>query len=108
LLLFFVSAALLVDRSAGAQTAEKPLNSPPGLFRIGEKLTYNVSFERFNNAGYAEIAVVSRGKLGDREAVELQSKFRTNELVSAAFYLFDESRTTFAAAESGFPLYIRK
>jgi hypothetical protein len=84
------------------------LNSPPGLFRIGEKLTYNVSFERFNNAGYAEIAVVSRGKLGDREAVELQSKFRTNELVSAAFYLFDESRTTFAAAESGFPLYIRK
>jgi hypothetical protein len=29
-------------------------------------------------------------------------------LVSAAFYLLDESRTTFASAETGLPLYIRK
>ena len=76
-------------------------------FRVGERLTYNVSFEKFNNAAYAEIYAVSRGKLGERDAVELRSKIKTNELVSA-FYLIDESRTTFAASDSGLPLYVRK
>lgn len=76
-------------------------------YRIGERLTYNVTFENINNAAYAEIYTVSRGKLGDRDAVELRSKIKTNELVSA-FYLLDELRTTYAASESGLPLYIRK
>lgn len=89
-----------------------PINAAPPLstpaFRIGERLTYNISFEKFNNAGYAEIYVVSRGKLADRDAVELRSKLKTNDFVSAAFYLLDESRTTFASAEKGLPLYVRK
>ena len=80
--------------------------APPTPFPVGEKLTYNISFEKFDNAAYAEIAVVSRGKLGSRDAVELQTKFKTTELVSA-FYLVDETRTTFAAGDSGLPLYTR-
>ena len=91
--------------SAQAQTRIVPL--PPTPFRIGEKLTYNISFERFDNAAYAEIYAVSRGKLGDKDAVELRSKIKTNELVSA-FYLIDETRTTYAASDSGLPLYVRK
>lgn len=86
--------------------AKTPPLPPPTAFRSGERLTYNVSFENFNNAAYAEIYVVSRGKLGDRDAVELRSKIKTNELVSA-FYPIDDSRTTYAAADSGLPLYIR-
>ncbi len=77
-------------------------------FRIGERLTYNMSFGQFANAGYAEIYVVSRGRLADQDAVELRSKFKTNDFVSAAFYAFDESRTTFASSENGFPLYVKK
>jgi hypothetical protein len=46
--------------------------------------------------------------LNDRDAVEIQAKLKTNEIVSAAFYFFDEARTTFAAADSGLPVYIRK
>ncbi|MBS1796529.1 MAG: DUF3108 domain-containing protein, partial [Acidobacteria bacterium] len=91
-----------------AQTDGKPENLPPTPFRIGEKLTYTVSFARFTNVGFAELSVVSRGKLSGRDAVELHSKFKTSELVAAAFYLLDESRTTYAAADSGLPLYIRK
>ena len=108
LVLFFASTIFLVLKGVSAQNGEKSSNLSPTPFRIGEKLTYNVSFERFKNAGYAEIYVVSRGKLNDKDAVELRSKFKTNDLVSAAFYLFDESRTTFASAETGLPLYIRK
>lgn len=108
LVVFFGAIAFFVLKSVSAQTAGKIETLPPTPFRVGEKLTYNVSFGRFKNVGFAEIAVVSRGKLSDKDAVELHSKFKTNELVAAAFYLLDESRTTFAAAESGLPLYISK
>jgi hypothetical protein len=91
--------------SAQNQTIAQTLAPTP--FRIGERLTYSVSFEKFNNAAYAEIYAVSRGKLGERDAVELRSKIKTNELV-AAFYLVDESRTTYASSESGLPLYVRR
>ncbi|MEJ7625111.1 MAG: DUF3108 domain-containing protein [Pyrinomonadaceae bacterium] len=78
----------------------------PSRFRIGEKLAYNISFGKFNNAGYAETNVVSRGKLGGRDAVEIRSKIKTFEMVSAAFFLLDESRIVFAAPDSGLPIYI--
>lgn len=80
----------------------------PTLFRIGERLTYNLSFGNFTDAGVAEISVVSRGKLSGKDAVEVQSRFKTTNFVSAIFYLIDEQRTTYAAVESGLPLYIRK
>ena len=101
-------SALTVLQIASAQVATQNENLPPTPFRIGEKLTYNVTFGKFKNAAYAEIYAVSRGKLGERDAVELRSKIKTSDFVSAAFYMIDESRTTYASAETGFPLYIRK
>ncbi len=77
-------------------------------FRVGEKLTYTVSFDRLSDAGFAEIGVVSRGTLGNKDAVELHSKFKTLDFVSAVYYLLDESRTTFASYETGLPLYTSK
>jgi len=101
-------AAFFVFRNVSAQNVPVSPPLPSTNFRIGERLTYNISFERYNNAGYAEIYVVSRGRIADRDAVELRSKIKTNDIVSAAFYLLDESRTTFASAEKGLPLYVRK
>ncbi|HEX2639237.1 MAG TPA: hypothetical protein VHL50_01640, partial [Pyrinomonadaceae bacterium] len=95
---------------AGSVTAaqQPAANLPPTPFRIGERLSYNFSFERYRDIAFGEIYVVSRGKLGDADAVELRSRFKTMELVSAAFFTIDESRTTFAAAETGAPLYVRR
>ena len=95
-------------KKVSAQTETEKTVTQISNFRLGERLTYNMSFGQFANAGYAEIYVVSRGKLGDKDAIELRSKLKTNDFVSAAFYLFDESRTTFASTETGLPLYIRK
>jgi len=94
-------------QNAAAQNQVKVQTLPPAPFRIGERLTYNISFENIDNAAYAEIYAVSRGKLGEKDAVELRSKIKTNEIVSA-FYPMDETRTTYAASDSGLPLYIRK
>jgi len=89
-----------------AQEQSIPLGTPSSLFRVGEKLSYSISFEKFNNAGYAELSAVSRGRIGGRDVVELRSKVKTQELVSAAFYLFDESRKVYAAPDTGLPLYV--
>ncbi|MEP7149752.1 MAG: DUF3108 domain-containing protein [Acidobacteriota bacterium] len=74
-------------------------------FRIGERLNYNVSIGRFANAAYGELYCVSRGRLGDKDAIEVRAKFKTLDLASAAFYLIDESRTTFISPSTGLPLY---
>ena len=108
LLFAFSVAALSALQIVSAQNAVKIQTLPPTLFRVGERLTYNISFEKFATAGYAEIYSVSRGKLGEKDAVELRSKIKTADLVSAAFFLLDEQRTTYASAETNLPLYTRK
>ena len=80
----------------------------PTFFRVGERLSYNVSFEKFNNVAFFETFVVSRGKFGGREAVELQSRIKTFDFVSAAFSLIDETRSVFAAPETGLPIFITR
>ncbi len=107
-LLFLLLPVFVALQKTSAQNSIPVQNPPPSSFRIGERLTYNISFEKYNNAAYAEIYVVSRGKLGEKDAVELQSKIKTTDFVSAAFYLFDEMRTTYAAAGTGLPLYAKK
>lgn len=88
-------------------SAQTTVSSPQStIFRVGEKLTYTLSLGKLLNAGYAETYVASRGKLGGRDSVEIRSKMKTLDLVSAAFFVFDESRTVFAAPDTGLPLYI--
>lgn len=102
-LLLGTGAMSLVSQRGHAQNAL----APSSAIRIGEKLSYTVSFGRFPNAGYVETNVVSRGKLSGKEAIEIRSKMKTVDLVSAAFFLLDESRVIYIAPDSGLPLYIR-
>src|SRR5947209_1718419 len=74
----------------------------------GEKLTYHISFDNIENAGFAELQVASAGKLDGRDVVEIRSKMKTLDLVSAAFFLIDQSRTTFVAPDTGLPVYMTK
>lgn len=76
--------------------------------KVGEKLTYSISFNNFDAAGYAEIHVVSRGKLEGRDAVELSAKLKSVDLLSAAFYTWDDARTTFISPDSGYPLLVKE
>ncbi|HUF04434.1 MAG TPA: DUF3108 domain-containing protein [Aridibacter sp.] len=76
--------------------------------RVGEKLTYSISFNNFDSAAYAEIHVVSRGKLEGRDAVELSAELRSVDVLSAAFYAWDEARTTFVSPDSGYPLLVKE
>lgn len=77
-------------------------------FRIGEKITYSVSFGKFSDAAYAETAVVSTGSLNGQQVVELRSTMKTLGVVSAAFFQFDETRAVFASPDTGLPIYVSK
>src|SRR5215471_10111319 len=83
--LAFVAAIGFSQESAGQQT------TPSGI-RIGERLGYNIAFQRYENVGYFETYAVSRGKLGDVDAVELRMKIKTTGILNAAFYPIDETR----------------
>jgi Protein of unknown function (DUF3108). len=97
--LLFAALCLVVSAAVGQDSARSS-------FKIGERLTYNVSFERYNNVAYAETYVASRGKIDGKDAVELHSRIKTLGFVSAAFYLLDESRTVFASPVTGMPMYV--
>jgi hypothetical protein len=77
-------------------------------FRVGERITYTVSLDKFKEAAYAEIYCVSSGALSGKAAIELRSKVKTLNLVSAAVAQIDETRTTFVDPESGSPLYVSR
>lgn len=102
-ILAFIGLGSMVGSTAWAD-APAQMSS----FRMGEKLTYQVSLGRFSDAGFLELQVASRGKMGGKDVVELRSRTKTLEIVSATFLYLDENRTVYAAPDTGLPLYIVK
>jgi len=103
----FILGVLFLAASYSSPCQDKGTLTPAGI-RIGERLTYNISFESYDNVGYAEIYAVSKGKIGDADAVELKLKIKTTGVLSAVFYHLDESRTVFANPETGVPLLVKR
>lgn len=100
---FWIALAMMIAVLPAVGTAQ----SVPG-FRVGEKLSYTLSFGNFADGGYAETFVASRGKLAGRDAVELRTRFKTIGIVSASFMLIDENRTVFVDPATGSPLFIKR
>jgi hypothetical protein len=75
--------------------------------RVGERLTYNISFDKFPNVAYAETYVASRGKIGGKEAIEIQSKLKTLNFLTKNYFASDTARTTYVSPADGTPLYVK-
>ncbi|HEV7701034.1 MAG TPA: DUF3108 domain-containing protein [Pyrinomonadaceae bacterium] len=97
----------LLALSAGVNQAQPAMTSA-NRRGIGERLTYTISVDKLQNAGYLELQTVSTGQLSGRDVIELSLKVKTFDLLSAAFFLLDERRTTFISPETGLPVYIDK
>ncbi|MBK8466959.1 MAG: DUF3108 domain-containing protein [Chloracidobacterium sp.] len=107
-ILVAVCSCSYFSNSAAAQGTADSVVSSRSRFRVGERLTYNVSVGKFTSGAYVEMAVVSHGNLSGTQVVELRSTLKTLGVVSAAFYQFDEKRTVYAAVDTGLPVYISK
>lgn len=106
-------AALFLCASAAAQQGRAvndvsagPFNPAP--YRVGEHLTYTVSFSNFAVAAHVELSVASRGQLYGREGVELQAHVETVGVISAALYALNNNYTSFVDPATGLPYRARQ
>lgn len=80
-----------------------PLGFSQSPYRVGEKLTYNVSFSNFPSAAHVEVEVVSRGVHFGREAVQLRAHVETNGVVNVALFAINNDYTTYVDPATGLP-----
>ena len=104
-----VAACLLLLMAAWtnqvyAQTiSEQPFSAGP--YRIGERLTYNVSFSSFNTAAHVELLVAGRGAFFGRDGVQLKGHIETLGTVHAAVLALNNDYITYVDPSNGLPFH---
>jgi Protein of unknown function (DUF3108) len=96
-LLLALAAAFPLQQPARAQS------SGPSAPRVGEKLTYTVSFSNFPIAAHVQLYVAGRGAYFNRDGYELRAHVETVEQVRAALLSLDNFYFTYVDPQSGLP-----
>lgn len=99
ILLLALISPLFAQENGGANPF--PFSQTP--YRVGERLTYNVSFSNFPSAAHVELEVVARGVFFEREAVQLRAHVETTGVVNVALYALNNDYTTYINPETGLP-----
>ncbi len=91
-------------------TAQQPNQSDyhpfsPAPYRVGERLTYNVSFSNFISAAHVELLVSGRGSFFGREGIQLKGHVETNGIVNAALYAINNDYITYVDPATGLPFH---
>lgn len=97
--------ALLMFAPLAAQNKRDvaDISFSPGIYRVGERLTYNVSFSSFINAAHIELFIANGGMLFDRPGLEIRAHIETTEVVNVALYSINNDYTTFIDPATGIP-----
>ena len=78
-----------------------PLAQSP--YRVGERLTYNVSYSSFPDAAHVELEVVSRGVHFGREAIQLRGHLETTGVINVALLAINNDYVTYIDPGTGLP-----
>jgi hypothetical protein len=76
--------ALIFPLIAQEKEEPAPLTLSQTPYRVGERLTYNVSWANFPDAAHVEVEVLSRGIHHGREAIQLRAHVETTGVVNVA------------------------
>src|SRR5712691_9770405 len=100
----FVLLAVLAV-SSGSRVARGQGSQPfsPAPYRVGERLTYNVSFSNFISAAHIELLVAARGNFFGRDALQLKGHIETTGMVNAALFAVNNDYITYIDPGSGTP-----
>lgn len=85
----------------GQNGAAAPFSQAP--YRVGERLTYNVSYSNFPDAAHLELEVVSRGVHFGREAIQLRAHLETTGVVNVALLAINNDYVTYIDPQTGLP-----
>jgi hypothetical protein len=99
-------ASVAAQQGRGSDVSAGPFNAAP--YRVGEHLTYTVSFSNFPVAAHVELSVASRGQLYGREGVELQAHVETVGVISAALFAINNNYVSFVDPATGLPYRARQ
>jgi len=96
-----VLALTTVQAQQKTESAVTPFN--PAVYRVGERLTYDVSFAQFVSAAHVEMLVAGRGRYFDREGIELRAHVETSGVVNVALLSLNNDYITYVDAATGLP-----
>ncbi|MBC7912079.1 MAG: DUF3108 domain-containing protein [Pyrinomonadaceae bacterium] len=99
--LLALAPCAVADALGQSDVAAVPFSKAP--YRVGERLTYNVSFSNFSTAAHVELFVAGRGTYFDREGFQLRAHVETIGIVNAALYSVNNDYVTYIAPETGQP-----
>jgi hypothetical protein len=103
LLLVLGAFVLLSSAQQTGDLASQPFSPAP--YRVGERLTYNVSFSNFISAAHVEFLVAARGTFFGREGIQLKGHVETNGVVNAALFALNNDYVTYVDPANGLPYY---
>jgi hypothetical protein len=95
--------ALVFPLIAQEKDGQGTLSFSQSPYRVGERLTYNVSFSNFPSAAHLEVEVMSRGTQFGREAIQLRAHVETTGVINVALYALNHDYTTYVDPETGLP-----
>jgi hypothetical protein len=95
--------ALVFPLWAQQLEAVTPLALSQSPYRVGERLTYNVSFSNFPDAAHVEVEVVSHGVHFGRDAIQLRAHVETTGVINVALFAINNDYMTYIDPESGLP-----
>jgi hypothetical protein len=89
--------------AAAAQNDVSTVSFSKAPYRVGERLTYNVSFANFFTAAHVELWIAGHNTYFNRDGIQLRAHVETTGVVNAALYSINNDYITYIAPENGQP-----
>jgi len=92
---------------SSAQSTTDVVSQPfsPAPYKVGERLTFNVSFSNFISAAHVELLVAARGTFFEREGIQLKGHVETTGVVNAALFAINNDYITYVDPATGLPFH---
>ncbi len=100
-LVFFEFTPATVQKRGDDPASSAPVSPAP--YRVGERLTYDVTFANFVSAAHIETFVAARGRFFDRDGLQLRCHVETTGIVNASLYAINNDYTTYVDSKTGQP-----
>ena len=102
-LILFLAFAFPAFGQEGNGARSLPFSEAP--YRVGEHLTYDVSFSNFLSVAHIDVQVMTKAVFSGRESIQLRAHAQTTGVVNVALFSINNDYTTFVDSSNGLPFH---